>query len=334
MKRILSCIMLSAFSLFALAQQKQEKMSFNAGGEFKIAQFTDMHLGDDLDKNEAVVEMIREMLDSESPDLVIFSGDNTTTDKVGERWGDIVNELSKRQIHWSAVLGNHDDEHALKRKEIIELISKLPYCVMSNIEKGISGEGNHIIPLYASTDGNKIEALLYCIDSNAYSTLPSVKGYGWITQSQINWYRNASWQYTQGNNGQPLPSLAFFHIPLPEYAQAWESLETKRYGEKNETECSPLLNSGMFLAMRECGDVMGTFAGHDHINDYIATFHSIALGYGRASGGTNTYGDKTPGCRIIVLKEGCREFDTWIREKGNTGKLYRCTYPDSFLKKK
>ena len=30
----------------------------------------------------------------------------------------------------------------------------------------------------------------------------------------------------------------------------------------------------------------------------------------------NTYGDKTPGSRIIVLKEGKREFDTWLREKG------------------
>ena len=70
------------------------------------------------------------------------------------------------------------------------------------------------------------------------------------------------------------------------------------------------------------------------VNDYIATLYNIALGYGRASGGKNTYGDKTPGSRIIVLKEGKREFDTWLREKGNMAKLNVCTYPGSFVKEK
>ena len=51
-------------------------------------------------------------------------------------------------------------------------------------------------------------------------------------------------------------------------------------------------------------------------------------------GGKNTYGDKTPGSRIIVLKEGKREFDTWLREKGNMAKLNVCTYPGSFVKEK
>lgn len=50
--------------------------------------------------------------------------------------------------------------------------------------------------------------------------------------------------------------------------------------------------------------------------------------------GKNTYGDKTPGSRIIVLKEGKREFATWLREKGNMAKLNVCTYPGSFVKEK
>ena len=35
-----------------------------------------------------------------------------------------------------------------------------------------------------------------------------------------------------------------------------------------------------------------------------------------------------------VLKEGKREFDTWLREKGNMAKLNVCTYPGSFVKEK
>lgn len=322
-------------SLFIQAQQTPLKMTFNAKGEFKIAQFTDMHLGHDMEKDMIVSDMIKGVLDSEKPDMVIFTGDNTTMDEVQQAWDEIAKEMSKRKTPWTAILGNHDDEHAVSRKEIIEIIRQEPYCLMKNIEQGIKGEGNHIIPVYSSNSSKqKPEALLYCFDTNAYSKIKAVKGYDWLGLSQVNWYVRESRNYTTQNDGKPLPALAFIHIPLPEYTQAWESLETKRYGERNEKECSPNLNSGMFTNMLECGDVMGMFAGHDHVNDYIATLYDVAMAYGRASGGKNSYGDKTPGSRIIVLKEGKREFDTWLREKGSAERLNVCTYPNSFLKEK
>jgi hypothetical protein len=88
----------------------------------------------------------------------------------------------------------------------------------------------------------------------------------------------------------------------------------------------------MFAAMLECGDVMGTFVGHDHYNDYIGVHYGIALAYGR----TTKYGKgrkhPLPGGRVIVLKEGQRGFTTWIREV--TGKkLQESQYPESFLPK-
>lgn len=55
--------------------------------------------------------------------------------------------------------------------------------------------------------------------------------------------------------------------------------------------------------MLESGDVMGTFVGHNHINDYIGVQYGIALAYGRI---TKTIGDPTDpkaGGRVIVLKK-------------------------------
>ncbi|WP_455590582.1 metallophosphoesterase family protein [Bacteroides sp.] len=334
MKSMIIGSLLLLWTVLAQAQQAPAKLTFNRNGEFKIVQFTDMHLGHNIDNGKVAGDMIKEVLDSEKPDLVVFTGDNTTMDEAEQAWEALSEELAKRQTPWTAVLGNHDDEYALKRKEIIDIIRKQPYCVMKNIEEGIEGEGNHVLPIYGSTAKDKVNALLYCIDTNTYSTIKKVKGYGWVGLSQIDWYKRESRRYTQQNGGQPLPALAFFHIPLPEYTQAWESFDTKRYGERNEKECSPNVNSGLFTQMLEGGDVMGTFAGHDHVNDYIATLYDIALGYGRASGGRNSYGDKIPGSRVIVLKEGKREFDTWLREKGNVARLDVCTYPTSFEKKK
>ena len=144
-------------------------------------------------------------------------------------------------------------------------------------------------------------ALLYCLDSHDYSTIPSIDGYGWFTQDQIRWYRDRSAAYTAANGGKPLPALAFFHIALPEYVAAWRNPGNTHIGRAAEDECPGELNPGMFAAMVESGDVMGVFVGHDHDIDYVVAEKGIALGYGRFSGDDTTYNNLRPGVRILVL---------------------------------
>ena len=176
----------------------------------------------------------------------------------------------------------------------------------------------------------KSAAQLYFMDSNEYSTLePVVGGWGWFTHEQVGWYREHSRKLTQANSGNPFPALAFFHIPLPEYTAAWNNKAIPPVGVKNEDECSPVINTGMFAAMLESGDVMGTFVGHDHINDYIGVHYGIALAYGRVSKVMKDAEDPLAGGRVIVLKEGKREFDTWIRDMKGT-KVLECNWPGSF----
>jgi hypothetical protein len=75
------------------------------------------------------------------------------------------------------------------------------------------------------------------------------------------------------------------------------------------------VNSGFFAAMVERGDVMGTFAGHDHINDYEGELYGIRLCYGRGSG-HSCYGQDgfQRGARVIRLRQDQRGFDTWVRQ--------------------
>lgn len=98
---------------------------------------------------------------------------------------------------------------------------------------------------------------------------------------------------------------------FPEYRA-----ELPRVGFFGEPVCDPQLNSGLFNAMLECGDVMGVFCGHDHNNDYAINNRGILLAYGRYSGGDTVYNDIPNGGRVIVLKEGSRHFTTWVTLKG------------------
>lgn len=70
--------------------------------------------------------------------------------------------------------------------------------------------------------------------------------------------------------------------------------------------------------MVEMGDVMGTFVGHDHGNDFWGTMHGIRLCYGRTT--RNTYLNKPflTGARVIKLRAGERSFDTWLHLEDGT----------------
>lgn len=86
------------------------------------------------------------------------------------------------------------------------------------------------------------------------------------------------------------------------------------YGNKYEPVCCAQVNSGLFAALLEMGDVMGTFCGHDHVNDFHGRYQGIRLCYGRSSG-HSTYGREgmLRGGRVIQMREGEREFNTWLR---------------------
>lgn len=307
------------------------KLHFNKNGEFKIVQFTDTHIELIAHKNLEVYATIEKVLALENPELVVLTGDIVTEDNPQEAFEMLAAIFEKAKIPWAMVFGNHESEHNLSRKELAAFIEKLPLCLNNNVG-GTDGFSNFILPVYGKE--NKPAAQLYFMDSNEYGTLkPEVEGWGWFTHKQVGWYREQSQKLTKLNNGKPFPALAFFHIPLPEYNAAWNNKTVKPVGVRNEDECSPEINTGMFAAMLECGDVMGTFVGHDHINDYIGIHYNIALAYGRVTKMMNDAEDPLAGGRVIVLNEGKREFDTWIRE-GNGNKAFLCSFPGSFQTKK
>ncbi len=101
-------------------------------------------------------------------------------------------------------------------------------------------------------------------------------------------------------------------------------------GTRMEEACSSRINTGMFAAMKEAGDVMGVFVGHDHDNDYAVMWKNILLAYGRYTGGNTVYNHLPNGARIIVLDEGARTFTSWIRQKD--GIVDKVSYPASFVK--
>ena len=72
MKKLLFTVLI-AVNCFSLQAQT---LRFNSNGEFKIAQFTDIHWTPGVAESEAQVpRMIEQIVATEKPDLLIFTGD-------------------------------------------------------------------------------------------------------------------------------------------------------------------------------------------------------------------------------------------------------------------
>lgn len=298
---ILLCLFFSG-SVFSGYGQKSS-LKFRKDERFKIVQMTDLHISLKSGKSEICFNLIREAIESEKPDLLVFTGDVVTEHDPQEAWTRLTRQLDSSGVAWTIVFGNHEHEQEMTHEEIFRIVSDSPRCLM---ERGkVKGLGNYVLKI-AGSASTEPAAVLYFLDSHGNCEESGVGGYQWIDFSQIAWFRDQDRKHH-------LPALAFFHIPLPEYN---EVLKGKITGEQGEEVCAPKLNSGLFTAMKEGGNITGVFVGHDHENDYVGTLYGITLAYGRFSGGKNTYGKLSPGFRVIELTEGKREIVTYVEAEG------------------
>ncbi|MDR0845173.1 MAG: metallophosphoesterase family protein [Tannerella sp.] len=330
MKKVSMILLLMvAAAGFAAAQPAGKPvLKFNKNGRFRIVQFTDTHLRGNCWQSDSVLILMKRVIELERPDFVIFTGD-VIQQRAEEAWHNIGDLLAEAKIPWAAVLGNHDNEYELTDAQNIQVAAGLPYSLTENGPDDLPGNGNYVLTVQAS-DSEKPAAVFYCLDSR--------RGEWQLQPAQVEWYRKQSREITDRNGGKPLPALAFFHIPIPEY-----SLVEKPVGFFDEPPSCTVFNSGMFSAMHQCGDVMGMFCGHDHDNNFIGCLKNICLGYGMITGWMSV-GKIGRGARVIDLYEGERKFDTWLRRfydfeqgteiwvrTGDTGRKFFVTYENQGL---
>jgi hypothetical protein len=292
------------------------ELRVRADDTFTIVQFTDTHFTNGAPEDEQTIALMSQVLEAEQPDLVMLTGDVIDGGRCADpaaAWRLAVSPIVAQGLPWAAVFGNHDDEGRLDRVALMAVQQSIPGCLSQLGPSHLTGVSNYVLKVLAA-QGEKPVAYLYCIDSNSYSKT-GLGVYDWIHRDQVAWYVQTARELAGANGGAKLPALAFFHIPLPEYHEVWDYHPC--YGVKYEEICPPFVNSGLFAALHEAGDVLGTFVGHDHVNDFIGDLHGIRLAYGRATG-YNTYGREgmALGARVIRLTRGVNAFQTWLRLEG------------------
>ncbi len=299
----------------------KNKLKFKTDGSFKIVQFTDLHYGENKENNKKTLDLAYNVIKFEKPDLIIYTGDVIRGQEY-ESARNLLNEAISpaviSNIPFAMVIGNHDTEQTdpltkvLTKDQYIDIQQEHSSCMTQKGDPTIHGVGNYTIQIFGNN--NKLQWVLFCIDSGGVSTHPNIKGWDYIKRDQIQWYTEKT-KKLENKHGS-FHSLMFFHIPLQEYKEVWHTRDC--YGHKNEAINGAELNSGLFSTMLEMGNVRGVFAGHQHTNDFWGDLYGIKLAYGRCSG-YNAYGKDgfKRGARVIVLEDNVPDFRTYLNLEGN-----------------
>ncbi|TNY21815.1 hypothetical protein DMC30DRAFT_411233 [Rhodotorula diobovata] len=196
-------------------------LRFNNAGNFTVLQAADLHFSvgpgecrdlDEIRERECravgadvySLKWLETALDTVKPDLVVLSGDQLNGQKTSWdarsvilKWAPL---LWERNIPWTIVFGNHDEEETdLDHEQQMALMTRLPLFVGEAGPSNVAGVGNYVrsirSPAAAKDDATLFN--LYFLDSHANVkklTPWGGAGYDYLKPDQINWFRGRSSQ--------------------------------------------------------------------------------------------------------------------------------------------
>ncbi len=334
MKKFISVLLCLAIvfamtATFASANQ-DTKLRFNNDGKFKIMQVADMQ--DDEILAGLVKSFLKKAIEEEKPDLIVLTGDNTAgyACKVGIKAID--DALSKQAVKQfmsifedagvpvAMVYGNHDDDDTKTTKEdLMAMYQKYDCFIGYDAEPELYGCGTYNVPIYSSDGSDTMKFNLWMFDSNTYDEEKG--GYDYVHPDQIAWYEKTEAALTEANGGTPVPSMLFQHIIVDEI---WDCLEECNPGDEGawtfdhgtyrikpelqkggnfkEWPCPGTQESLQFESVKENGNCLAMFFGHDHNNSFEIEYQGIDI---VATPGftCQSYSNEDRGFRIIELDE-------------------------------
>lgn len=269
-----------------------------------MVQFTDIHFGEDYEKDEESNAVMLDILQREQPDLIVITGDmvsgyawdETTKPWFSQIYANFTKALVQYGQYWATTAGNHDTEADLTREEVSEVDRSYNLSLTQPNAANISNAFNYMLPVYDQAGAN-IATRLWFLDTGHEACLGE-EGWDCVRPDQVEWFRQEH-NKIDVNDPTKGKGFLFIHIPLNEYLNLYN--DYRFFGTKGEDICCWSINTGLFSALKEQKTVEWVTAGHDHNNDYYGQYQGINLAYGRKSG-VGGYGPKK-------MKVGARVFE-------------------------
>lgn len=259
----------------------------------RILQFTDNHffcgVKEGLTITDADVQTERDwqaFVRIFSPDLLVFTGDAVHDNPGGRGLASLFHVLRRIEplgVPWAFCWGNHDilDDYQTGHDAL--------ETARHSLYRGGASHGDYSIAVHTQESKGLPTAQLWFLNSNRYG----------LTAWQLDWLRGARTALA-GTGVSPVPSLAFYHIPLLEQKTLYVPGQTP--GVCQEAVCHEKESGDAVPILAADTRLLACFCGHDHTNDYVVRSRSVDLVYGRATGHAGYGGEKLrKGAKLIEL---------------------------------
>ena len=318
MKRITALVLclviaVSAFIVNACgAADESGTLTFSKNGKFRILQLTDTQ--DDAHPAKDLETFLRLAIETAKPDLIVYTGDLVEDSRFGDKFNDddpfnegvvvesdgeidieattknietavgyVLGVFEDYEIPYVIAQGNNDHKCGITNEDWLRIYSKYPHCIVRDDSDDADGRLDYNV-LINGSDGNP-KFNIWLMDT----------GRGGINSDQIEWYKTQSAAIKEQNGGTPVPAFLFQHIYTEDLGNVFVECSPFDYGARAagagfyklnpETAkgyasfgyepCEP---SEEFRAWKECGDVIGAFFGHQHIDGFSGVVDGIEIG--------------------------------------------------------
>jgi hypothetical protein len=265
--------------------------------------------------------VINEILDRETPGLVVLNGDLITGDNAYLENGTIYIEqitgpLLQRHLPWASTYGNHDHQFNLSADDILAHEQRWPNArTQKMVNDPNAGTSNYYLPVYSSdcTTNCTPDLLLWFFDSRGGFRFQEKDAEGnmvgnedWVDISVVNWFQQTNMELV--NKYQKIiPSLAFVHIPTYASAASQSSGINPNYepginddaplGPQAQGWCADGRNDGtceyggqdipFMQAITTTPGLIAVFSGHDHGDTWCYKWDSLLPDMTVAGNGVN-----------------------------------------------
>lgn len=289
------------------------------GENFEILALTDTQVKYPLNNyetdyggsNENTFTLVKRLVESANPDLVIITGDLVMSQFVNNmayfrRYAELFEEL---ETYWAFTFGNHDAEWTVTdgakaestglfqspKSYVIEELSVYEHCLTEAGDAADGGgTGNYVINV-RGYDSSLIYSLFMadCVNNGdeylRYKSTEQVERY----ERHIRTLNAAEY----GENAEiAVKSMLFTHVPLPEF---FESYNIAAEGGDAEIVYGHYLEGNpaskgfelcvIFDKILELGSTSAVFAGHYHDNDFMVRYKGVDMVFVQHSGVAHYY---------------------------------------------
>ncbi|KAH3675619.1 hypothetical protein WICMUC_002598 [Wickerhamomyces mucosus] len=293
------------------------------GPELKILQLSDLHFNsnfgkckDQYQKNPQVqcnadsktLNFIHTILDLESPNLVVITGDLIDGFNTVDYQTAILKAVSpfiSRKIPYAIALGFHDINKYVPREEIVKYLSSLPYSILNQ-------DTNYILKIFDSS--SNLQTLIYILD--VFKESPNQLE---ILESQLENLEN-----------QPKFSLIFQHAPIADYRPKDSFAIVGQYHEKSKLPSR--LSSHASRRFIDEHNIHAISVGYEHTNECCIFNEDKGLKplWMCYSGGAGEAGyareDQDRRVRFFRIDSLNNEITSWKRKQSNPNQVFDYQY--------